>query len=60
MSGEIVSNGGLSPVAGCQTGPLCIVYDATTDQGSAALVGFIAGSSSTEWQARTVRGHTGR
>ena len=46
-------------VDGCQTGPLCIVYDATTDQGSPALVGFIAGSNSIKWQRKQVSGGVG-
>ncbi|KAF0314577.1 putative flavin-containing monoamine oxidase A [Amphibalanus amphitrite] len=54
MSGEVVSNGGPSTVPGCTHGPLCIVYDATSDKGSPALVGFIAGSTSVEWEGRTV------
>ncbi|XP_043204708.1 probable flavin-containing monoamine oxidase A, partial [Amphibalanus amphitrite] len=52
MSGEVVSNGGPSTVPGCTHGPLCIVYDATSDKCSPALVGFIAGSTSVGWESK--------
>ncbi|XP_037094079.1 probable flavin-containing monoamine oxidase A [Pollicipes pollicipes] len=53
FSGEVVTGGGAALVDGCQSGPLCIVYDATSSTGSAALVGFIAGSVSVDWQKKT-------
>lgn len=52
-SGEVVSNGGDRLLPGCSSGPISIVYDATTDSGVAALVGFIAGQHATEWKAKT-------
>ncbi|KAK2714485.1 hypothetical protein QYM36_008892, partial [Artemia franciscana] len=48
-SGEIVSNGGLSNIDGISNGPLSVVYDATTNNGVPALVGFIAGRQGIEW-----------
>ncbi len=56
-SGEVVSNGGDRLLPGCSSGPISIVYDATTDSGVAALVGFIAGQHATEWKAKTVAHH---
>lgn len=56
FSGEIVSNGG-DPLLGCSSGPLNVVYDATTHNNVPALVGFIAGSQGTEWNHKTVPLH---
>lgn len=53
MSGEIVSNGG-DPVLGCSSGPISVVYDATTNNDVPALVGFIAGRAGAEWHHKTV------
>ena len=39
----------------CSSGPLSVVYDATTDNDVPALVGFIAGKHGIEWQSKTVR-----
>lgn len=39
---------------GCDEGPLCIVYDATSSKGSAALVGFIGGKQAIQWQQQSV------
>lgn len=39
---------------GCSSGPLSIVYDATTDNQVPALVGFIAGRPGVEWHLKTV------
>lgn len=53
FSGEIVSNGG-GPLLKCSTGPISVVYDATTDKNVPALVGFIAGRPGVEWNRQTV------
>ncbi|KAK6171149.1 hypothetical protein SNE40_019399 [Patella caerulea] len=52
-SGEIVSNGGKSNVSGCDTGPLCIVFDATTHNGNPALVAFISGDQLVQYSHKT-------
>ena len=52
--GEIVTNGGPSPIPGCDYGPLCIVYDATTKSGNAALVAFIGGDQAVQWRVQEV------
>lgn len=39
---------------GCSSGPLNVVYDATTNSHVPALVGFIAGKPGTEWNRKTV------
>lgn len=52
-SGEVVSNGG-GPMMGCSSGPISILYDATTDNQVPALVGFIAGRPGVEWHRKTV------
>ncbi|XP_033116821.1 probable flavin-containing monoamine oxidase A [Anneissia japonica] len=48
LSGEIVSLGGGPVIDGCDTGPIQVVYDAVTDNGAPALVGFFA--SSRQWR----------
>ena len=48
-----MSNGG-APLLSCSTGPLSVVYDATTSNDVPALVGFIAGKPGVEWHHRTV------
>uniref|UniRef100_T1IXY1 Amine oxidase n=1 Tax=Strigamia maritima TaxID=126957 RepID=T1IXY1_STRMM len=53
LSGEIVTNGGAPIVAGCDTGPLGIVYDGTTHNGNPALVGFISGHVGVQWSLKT-------
>ena len=53
FSGEVVSNGG-RPLLDCKSGPISIVYDATTHNQVAALVGFIAGNQVVEWDKKTV------
>lgn len=53
QSGEIVTNGGPSPSEGCEKGPLCIVYDATTAFDSPALVAFIGGKAAVQWGNRS-------
>ena len=52
FSGEVVSNGGPTFTRGCQKGPVCIFFDATTKLGTPALVGFIAGQASDQWMAK--------
>ncbi|XP_057367268.1 probable flavin-containing monoamine oxidase A isoform X1 [Daphnia carinata] len=52
FSGEIVSNGG-GPLLKCSTGPISVVYDATTDKNVPALVGFVAGRPGVEWHRQT-------
>ena len=52
-SGEVVSNGGRA-LLDCKSGPISIVYDGTTHNQVAALVGFIAGNSVIEWDEKTV------
>ncbi|XP_065580715.1 probable flavin-containing monoamine oxidase A, partial [Artemia franciscana] len=49
LSGELTSNGGKTFVPGISAGPLGIVFDATTDNGVPALVGFIAAKNGVEW-----------
>ena len=52
FSGEVVSNGGPGPSnlkINCENGPVQIIFDATTSSGTPALVGFIAGKSSDQW-----------
>ncbi|XP_059142720.1 probable flavin-containing monoamine oxidase A [Physella acuta] len=49
FSGEIVSDGGEATLPGCIYNPICITYDATTHNGSPALVGFMAGEPAVEW-----------
>lgn len=50
LSGEVVTNGGASCVAGCDMGPVGVVYDATSCNGEPALLGFIGGIQSVQWQ----------
>lgn len=38
--------------------PVSIVYDATTDDGNAAFVGFISGLAATRWTHKTVSSQT--
>lgn len=38
-----MTSGGSSVIRGCDSGPLCIVFDATSAAGSPALVSFIGG-----------------
>lgn len=52
-SGEIVSNGGETEVAGVSRGPLSACFDATTNNGTPAIVGFIAGRQGVEWHNKT-------
>lgn len=52
-SGEIVSNGGETEVAGMSRGPLTASCDATTNTGTPAIVGFIAGRQGVEWNTKT-------
>jgi monoamine oxidase len=54
LSGEIVTNGGKSIVASCTTGPLCIVFDATTANDNPALVSFIGAQQGVEWSKELV------
>ena len=52
FSGEVVSNGGpgySNLKTNCENGPVQIIFDATTSSGTPALVGFIAGKSSDQW-----------
>jgi len=51
-SGEVVSNGG-GPLLDCDSGPISIVYDATTHNQVPALVGFIGGSHVAQWDNKT-------
>ncbi|XP_071107334.1 probable flavin-containing monoamine oxidase A [Haliotis cracherodii] len=51
QSGEAVSNGGPSLLPCCDSGPLCIVYDATSPKGNPALVGFLGGHQAVQWAA---------
>ena len=43
---------GFSGEALCSSGPLCSIFDATTYEGQAALVGFIGGEQCDEWSAK--------
>ena len=57
-SGEAVTNGGSSTVLECDRGPLCIVYDATSHNGNAAIVGFLGGIQAIQWRQRSVSYHS--
>jgi len=48
-SGEIVTNGGPTDIDSCDSGPICIVFDASTPKKSPALVAFIAGYQAIQW-----------
>ncbi|CAD5122486.1 DgyrCDS10909 [Dimorphilus gyrociliatus] len=54
FSGEILTTGGQSIIPNCSRGPNCIVFDATTLENDAALVGFIGGSQHFEYSAKTL------
>lgn len=43
LSGEAITMGGKSIIASCSTGPLSVVFDATTPSGNPAVVSFIGG-----------------
>ncbi|XP_025082875.1 probable flavin-containing monoamine oxidase A [Pomacea canaliculata] len=49
FSGEVITNGGITAVPNCSSGPLCIIYDASLYNNSPALLGFIAGDVKVEW-----------
>ena len=49
-SGEVVTNGGSSLSSNCTSGPLCLVFDKTSANGSPALVAFLGGSQAVEWR----------
>ncbi len=53
FSGEVVSTGGETKTEGCESGPITVVYDATTHNKTPALVGFIAGRNGDQWFSRT-------
>ncbi|XP_062567210.1 probable flavin-containing monoamine oxidase A [Saccostrea cucullata] len=50
LSGEFVTNGGPSVLTECDRGPLCIVYDATSARGNAAIVAFLGGAPAIQWR----------
>ncbi|XP_061182075.1 amine oxidase [flavin-containing] A-like isoform X2 [Saccostrea echinata] len=50
LSGEFVTNGGPSVSTECDRGPLCIVYDATSARGNAAIVAFLGGAPAIQWR----------
>ncbi|XP_072028108.1 probable flavin-containing monoamine oxidase A isoform X2 [Amphiura filiformis] len=50
-SGELVSTGGQPVLPGCTSGPLQLIYDASTPNGNPALVGFYANGR--EWSNKT-------
>lgn len=54
FSGEVVSNGGASKVQHCDKGPVAIFFDATTQLGTPALVAFMAGKASDQWNDQTL------
>lgn len=49
-----MSNGGETQVKGCVRGPISVAYDATSHNGSPALVAFIAGEPAIEWANQSV------
>lgn len=53
QSGEAMTYGGPSNVAGCDVGPLSGVMDATTPTGNPALVTFIAGGHAIQWSKQS-------
>lgn len=54
FSGEVITNGGITAVPNCSSGPLCIIYDASLYNNSPALLGFIAGDVKVEWTQQSV------
>lgn len=54
FSGEVVTNGGMTAVPDCSSGPVSIIYDHRLDNGSPALIGFIAGDVKVEWVQHSV------
>ncbi|ESP04049.1 hypothetical protein LOTGIDRAFT_109903 [Lottia gigantea] len=52
-SGEVVSNGGSSIISDCETGPICLVFDATTHNNNPALVVFISGYQCVQYMDKT-------
>ncbi|XP_005097724.1 probable flavin-containing monoamine oxidase A [Aplysia californica] len=55
MSGEVVTDGGISRVHGCARRPLCITYDGTSESGCPALIGFVGGQPAVEWGKKTAK-----
>ncbi|XP_076441563.1 putative flavin-containing monoamine oxidase A [Babylonia areolata] len=53
FSGEVVSNGGMTTIPNCSSGPVNIVADACLHNGSPALVSFIAGDVKVEWSQQS-------
>ena len=49
-----MTNGGMTTVPNCSSGPVSIMYDHCLDNGSPALVGFIAGDIKVEWVHHSV------
>jgi len=54
LSGEAVVNGGKSVSRDCDRGPLCVVFDATSSFGNAAIVAFIGGDLHLQYQTLMV------
>jgi len=53
FSGEVVSDGGAFRLEGCKSGFASIFYDATTEGGTPALVGFAAVRAADQWLSKT-------
>lgn len=51
LSGEAVTSGGKSVISGCDKGPLCIIFDATSSAGNPAIVSFIGGDQHLHYSA---------
>ncbi|XP_060067179.1 probable flavin-containing monoamine oxidase A [Ylistrum balloti] len=52
QSGEVVTDGGPTRMPGCDRGPLCIVYDNTSYNGTPALLAFIGGKAAVQWRCQ--------
>ncbi len=53
FSGEVVSTGGPTDDPDCDFGPATIYYDATTMNGTPALIAFSAGRNADQWFSKT-------
>ncbi|XP_067007117.2 probable flavin-containing monoamine oxidase A [Anabrus simplex] len=53
-TGDILTYGGAAKEPGCDTGPLSITYDATTEHGHPAIIGYIAAKTGMQWGEKSV------
>ena len=59
LSGEVVTSGGPSIVGGCDTGPLCIIFDAMSSSADPAIVAFIGGDQQIQYSRLKVSATVG-